>query len=121
MIRRPPRSTLFPYTTLFRSDGEDAAFGVVALGGLGEDQQDVAGAQPGVGSDRGGGPVAREQPRGRAVRQAELVHVDAVQAGGGEDPALPVSGFLLLAGPGGDVPVPRPAVGPPSRSPTSAP
>jgi len=21
MIRRPPRSTLFPYTTLFRSDG----------------------------------------------------------------------------------------------------
>src|SRR2546430_4440940 len=26
MIRRPPRSTLFPYTTLFRSDGErDAA------------------------------------------------------------------------------------------------
>src|SRR5258706_3403041 len=24
MIRRPPRSTLFPYTTLFRSAGEDA-------------------------------------------------------------------------------------------------
>src|SRR2546426_426153 len=24
MIRRPPRSTLFPYTTLFRSPGEDA-------------------------------------------------------------------------------------------------
>src|SRR3712207_8082818 len=23
MIRRPPRSTLFPYTTLFRSAGED--------------------------------------------------------------------------------------------------
>src|SRR3712207_7012331 len=23
MIRRPPRSTLFPYTTLFRSDAED--------------------------------------------------------------------------------------------------
>src|SRR2546427_7225552 len=23
MIRRPPRSTLFPYTTLFRSDGPD--------------------------------------------------------------------------------------------------
>src|SRR3712207_9519969 len=27
MIRRPPRSTLFPYTTLFRSEG--AAFGIV--------------------------------------------------------------------------------------------
>src|SRR3712207_8690624 len=25
MIRRPPRSTLFPYTTLFRSDVDDAA------------------------------------------------------------------------------------------------
>src|SRR5258707_11815050 len=24
MIRRPPRSTLFPYTTLFRSDADDA-------------------------------------------------------------------------------------------------
>ena len=25
MIRRPPRSTLFPYTTLFRSDGQSIA------------------------------------------------------------------------------------------------
>src|SRR3712207_7850819 len=25
MIRRPPRSTLFPYTTLFRSDGKTLA------------------------------------------------------------------------------------------------
>src|SRR3712207_7596287 len=27
MIRRPPRSTLFPYTTLFRSDGDASGFG----------------------------------------------------------------------------------------------
>src|SRR5688572_32629143 len=27
MIRRPPRSTLFPYTTLFRSDLADARLG----------------------------------------------------------------------------------------------
>src|SRR5258708_32055903 len=26
MIRRPPRSTLFPYTTLFRSDPKDKRF-----------------------------------------------------------------------------------------------
>src|SRR3712207_8234265 len=26
MIRRPPRSTLFPYTTLFRSDGSPSRF-----------------------------------------------------------------------------------------------
>src|SRR3712207_7276502 len=27
MIRRPPRSTLFPYTTLFRSEGEQLDLG----------------------------------------------------------------------------------------------
>src|SRR5260370_1781058 len=27
MIRRPPRSTLFPYTTLFRSDGVEVGIG----------------------------------------------------------------------------------------------
>src|SRR2546427_1355030 len=31
MIRRPPRSTLFPYTTLFRSRNETAAPGLPAL------------------------------------------------------------------------------------------
>src|SRR5258708_25427517 len=36
MIRRPPRSTLFPYTTLFRSDGQ--------LGDFGEDFMGHAGA-----------------------------------------------------------------------------
>src|SRR3712207_7196285 len=30
MIRRPPRSTLFPYTTLFRSMGQDEGVHVVA-------------------------------------------------------------------------------------------
>src|SRR3712207_6991784 len=34
MIRRPPRSTLFPYTTLFRSDR--ALFGDQDLVGLGQ-------------------------------------------------------------------------------------
>src|SRR5258708_16842902 len=28
MIRRPPRSTLFPYTTLFRSGGRDVGEGI---------------------------------------------------------------------------------------------
>src|SRR2546430_4222440 len=33
MIRRPPRSTLFPYTTLFRSQvGLAAMFGMVLIG-----------------------------------------------------------------------------------------
>src|SRR3712207_8865866 len=30
MIRRPPRSTLFPYTTLFRSRGVDKAYAIQA-------------------------------------------------------------------------------------------
>src|SRR2546425_9694404 len=33
MIRRPPRSTLFPYTTLFRS-APPMAFGLRGLGGM---------------------------------------------------------------------------------------
>src|SRR3712207_7258942 len=37
MIRRPPRSTLFPYTTLFRSwpDGDSACVAEAAAGDLG--------------------------------------------------------------------------------------
>src|SRR3712207_8489528 len=34
MIRRPPRSTLFPYTTLFRSLRADLAGGLAHLGGV---------------------------------------------------------------------------------------
>src|SRR3712207_8076382 len=35
MIRRPPRSTLFPYTTLFRSRGDEEGT-VMALAALGD-------------------------------------------------------------------------------------
>src|SRR3712207_8578134 len=31
MIRRPPRSTLFPYTTLFRSEEKEASRGVIRV------------------------------------------------------------------------------------------
>src|SRR5438876_8640616 len=34
MIRRPPRSTLFPYTTLFRSRGNAAALAARPIRGL---------------------------------------------------------------------------------------
>src|SRR5256885_5686400 len=59
MIRRPPRSTLFPYATLFRSGGNDAGrdagngAGRVAGGQLGA----VAGA---AGPDR---PASRRRQR----------------------------------------------------------
>src|SRR2546422_4548022 len=38
MIRRPPRSTLFPYTTLFRSQDEDVPLVEAEGEGLGEDR-----------------------------------------------------------------------------------
>src|SRR5688572_30891096 len=43
MIRRPPRSTLFPYTTLFRSPAAPARF----LGGWSDDH--LGGRRPEVG------------------------------------------------------------------------
>src|SRR3712207_7246831 len=68
MIRRPPRSTLFPYTTLFRSDDQHVATGdggrdrvLLAGAELGEAEELVEGvarihgtrhATPGVGGDR---------------------------------------------------------------------
>src|SRR3712207_9387340 len=66
MIRRPPRSTLFPYTTLFRSDGAAA---VVPRG-----DPDLAGAAVAVvaleqrpGDPVGLGPlVAQHHPEGHA-------------------------------------------------------
>src|SRR5947199_5334974 len=51
MIRRPPRSTLFPYTTLFRSQG----VGAVAVGTGTEGGRGVEGELPvvrGAGGDR---------------------------------------------------------------------
>src|SRR2546422_6523492 len=54
MIRRPPRSTLFPYTTLFRSaDHRAAARDAVAARGLvGRGRRPSRVAQPRDGVDR---------------------------------------------------------------------
>src|SRR3712207_7678137 len=73
MIRRPPRSTLFPYTTLFRSvDAPDLA--VPGLVGVAERDR-VTGAQSGVAGHREAelvgpilGPVERVKGR-RSVNQ----------------------------------------------------
>src|SRR5690348_18185214 len=57
MIRRPPRSTLFPYTTLFRSLGAGQDGHVV---------EDARGAQQ---LQRDGAARALERVRGRIVAQ----------------------------------------------------
>src|SRR5437764_2740909 len=55
MIRRPPRSTLFPYTTLFRSiehavqvdlaAADDGGGRILGLGGIGGDGHQVRGGE----------------------------------------------------------------------------
>src|SRR3712207_7018412 len=70
MIRRPPRSTLFPYTTLFRSDGprgRRAAPGVVGArarrGGRRPEARGREGGGAGRRRDdqRGGVPAPRSE------------------------------------------------------------
>src|SRR2546427_2094145 len=76
MIRRPPRSTLFPYTTLFRSGmGVDAlvlAFIVVVIGGLGSLKGALAGALI-VGVVREAGITRSEEHTSELQSQSNLV------------------------------------------------
>src|SRR3712207_7695018 len=71
MIRRPPRSTLFPYTTLFRSLGQRAAYPGRRLelgrGDLGVDAAAELPAQRGLGQRRTG----RQRER-RRIDEVEL-------------------------------------------------
>src|ERR1039457_6584691 len=88
MIRRPPRSTLFPYTTLFRSDGFPNIrfvgynFGAVGqLDGLAEEAFQAGTTPRAVGfvavraGQIGEKLLAgfRQRPRGRAAAQPVLV------------------------------------------------
>src|SRR3712207_8401784 len=65
MIRRPPRSTLFPYTTLFRSRGADRG---VARGALRPARKRLARLPPGAR-----GPHARAARRAAAARRLRLL------------------------------------------------
>src|SRR3712207_7375486 len=66
MIRRPPRSTLFPYTTLFRSADQARAAGEAAdVVHRVASQQDAAGGQQ-VGDVAGRVPWRRHDPQPRS-------------------------------------------------------
>src|SRR5258705_8931101 len=74
MIRRPPRSTLFPYTTLFRSVREEMDSGGQHVGGNGEQH-------PGVGPEERAvvaHPQDRRRRRLRAPRSEE--HTSELQS-----------------------------------------
>src|SRR6267378_8300693 len=86
MIRRPPRSTLFPYTTLFRSPGAgdvtcaDAAAAPARLPGLVvEDQRgELLERDPEANSGRGGTQAAhkRGDPRQGNALPDVLPHLE---------------------------------------------
>src|SRR2546421_12745834 len=106
MIRRPPRSTLFPYTTLFRSllrgelGGalardpldvelvETPAYGAAVHGG--NRRRVVGGGHPALGLAGG------ESPEGSQEEDARVLHTDSFRCGadhrGGISPAEPSSG-----------------------------
>src|SRR3712207_9220219 len=74
MIRRPPRSTLFPYTTLFRSRAQIV---VVRVGGPVQRELVAAGAR--LARDR---VVAGELLADDEERRADPGRVERVQHGG---------------------------------------
>src|SRR3712207_6907162 len=69
MIRRPPRSTLFPYTTLFRS-------GVAGQGA-------AAVHRGGAGARRGAGTGLEVLPAGHGRGPGRRAHLGGVSAVGG--------------------------------------
>src|SRR5947207_8415576 len=78
MLRRAPRSTLFPYTTLFRSRRELRPAGRDAIGARISDQpraRRAAAAPPGAADAHAG---AHLRPRGRAARSEE--HTSELQS-----------------------------------------
>src|SRR2546422_7937965 len=85
MIRRPPRSTLFPYTTLFRSEHEEgpavgdseahrSVRGVEERGVQAGRSPEGPGRRPGVGvPGAAAGGMAELEPRHRAGAAAGLL------------------------------------------------
>src|SRR3712207_7273530 len=87
MIRRPPRSTLFPYTTLFRSRRCSERDDPSAAGGAGPDPAEAGGLRhpPGDAHRRGAGPlaagaVAAAPPRVRAAPARSEEHTSELQS-----------------------------------------
>src|ERR1035441_10972961 len=74
MIRRPPRSTLFPYTTLFRSPDDDHATVPAGRVDVGRPRTDRNDEDLGIVEKLGGEPERRsgDRRRGRPARSAGI-------------------------------------------------
>src|SRR3712207_7800663 len=79
MIRRPPRSTLFPYTTLFRSKpGRADAHGAGAPARIDRPVRGLPPLRPVLVGNLGGGHVDQRPGRRRAQRSEE--HTSELQS-----------------------------------------
>src|SRR3712207_7451450 len=71
MIRRPPRSTLFPYTTLFRSDRDDHYSSASGEHGCGHGLEVRTETRPSRGSTSTRSPVRIRRVASTAPRRSE--------------------------------------------------
>src|SRR2546422_3843234 len=79
MIRRPPRSTLFPYTTLFRSHHPPLALKGKRLGDHGDGERAQFGGQ-GSHHRRGAAAGAAAQPRSQENHVRSEEHTSELQS-----------------------------------------
>src|SRR3712207_9000126 len=84
MIRRPPRSTLFPYTTLFRSGrvhaGEGGVVVQVAVVEVGQHGAELPGGQADVDDDAVGIEVSTAERRVDHVRDRKSTRLNSSHA-----------------------------------------
>src|SRR2546425_2604260 len=66
MIRRPPRSTLFPYTTLFRSQLVQHHLALFVVARVGQERGDQRGAADGQGTTGRPDMQGRDMPMPRS-------------------------------------------------------
>src|SRR5256885_13284408 len=100
MIRRPPRSTLFPYTTLFRSVARRQRAGPAA-------------GRPATDARQ----LARGSRDGRRLGRVRPVRGEGGHRGGGPSGFPPAPPPPLLGGGGGPSPPPPPGPAPPPPPP----
>src|SRR2546422_9886931 len=78
MIRRPPRSTLFPYTTLFRSGPPAPRTAAASSRPRPERAQGSRGGEAGLGQGEGGVSEHRPCPASPPLEPADALDVDDV-------------------------------------------